>query len=540
MCSQEKHGMEQNRPDPEAVREQLEKILGSDGFKTSGKLSRFLRYIVEETLAGRAGQLKAYTIAVEVFGRELDFDPQANPAIRVEAGRLRSKLEHYYVKFRDDPVRIHVPKGTYVPTFAFAAADSPAEKNGAPESVPIPPADFAGRPTIAVLPFVNAGGDERVNYLIDGLAEEITIGLTRFQSLTVINAHAAGDSEGSRPDIFSLGMRLGARFLLSGSAQVSTDVIRLRVTLSDAVTRNILWAEKFDGPSTAAELFNIQDRITEKVVARLADSFGFITRALVQENSNKRTDDLDVYEAILRYHHWVACLSPSRSRSAIEALERATVLAPDHALAKAMLADLYAADYQWGYSPDDKRLELSMTLANQAVEMDANCQHAHWARAYNFFLRRDEERFMHSAGQAVRLNPSNTDIIGVVGCKMIMTGNYDEGLVLIDRARELNPYHPSWYNTATFIINYLQGDFEAALAEAVHIHIPDFFWGPLMRAAALGSLGRKAEAAPHLEDLLVTCPDFIERHQELLLILLFRASAAEAVLAGLNRAGLRL
>ena len=105
--------MEQNRPDPEAVREQLEKILGSDGFKTSEKLSRFLRYIVEETLAGRAGQLKAYTIAVEVFGRELDFDPQANPAIRVEAGRLRSKLEHYYVKFRDDPVRIHVPKGTY-------------------------------------------------------------------------------------------------------------------------------------------------------------------------------------------------------------------------------------------------------------------------------------------------------------------------------------------------------------------------------------------------------------------------------------------
>ncbi len=531
--------MDQNRPAPEAVREQLEKILRSDGFKTSEKLSRFLHYIVDETLAGRAGQLKAYTIAVEVFGRELDFDPQTNPAIRVEAGRLRSKLEHYYVKNQAEAVRISVPKGAYVPVFAWSgSAAGPAERNSGP--APVPPADFAGRPTIAVLPFVNAGNDERVGYLINGLAEEITIGLTRFQGLTVINAHAACDGDAARPDIFSLGMRLGARFILSGSVQVSTEAIRLRVTLSDAVTRNILWAEKFDGAVTAAELFDIQDRITEKVVARLADSFGFITRALVKEKSNKRTDDLDVYEAILRYHHWVACLSPSRSRSAIEALERATVLAPEHALAKAMLADLYAADYQWGYSPDDKRLDLSMALANQAVEMDANCQHAHWARAYNFFLRRDEERFMHSARQAVRLNPSNTDIIGVVGSKMIMTGNYDEGLALIDRARELNPYHPSWYNTATFIINYLQGDFEAALAEAVHIHIPDFFWGPLMRAAALGSLGRKAEAVPHLEDLLIACPDFIERHKELLLILLFRPSAAQAVHDGLVRAGLRL
>ena len=126
--------MDPNRPGREAVGEQLEKILRSDGFKASEKLSGFLRYIVEETLAGRSGQLKAYTIAVEVFGREPDFDPQINPAIRVEAGRLRAKLEHYYIRAQDDPVRINVPKGTYVPTFSFApernavAKDDPAAR----------------------------------------------------------------------------------------------------------------------------------------------------------------------------------------------------------------------------------------------------------------------------------------------------------------------------------------------------------------------------------------------------------------------------
>ena len=514
---------------------QLEKILHSDGFLSSEKLSRFLRYIVEETLAGHSEQLKAYTLAVEVFDREQDFDPQSNPAIRVEAGRLRNKLDNYYIRFPNDPVRIDMPKGCYVPTFRTVAV---TESTGSGASSTLP--DFAQRPTIAVLPFINSGNDDRAAHLIDGLVEEITIALTRFQELTVINAHSGNNEDVTRQDIYALGRRLGARFILRGSAQVSTDVIRLRVTLSDSITRNILWAEKFDGVLTAAELFNIQDQVTEKVVARLADSFGFITRTLVRENCNKRTDDLDVYEAILRYHHWVASLSPNRSRSAIEALERAVELQPDYAIAKAMLADLYAADYQWGYGLDDDKLELSRTLANQAVDLDANCQHAHWAKAYNFFLRREEEQFLHCAMQAVNLNPSNTDIIGVVGMKMIMIGHYEQGVALAERAKELNPYHPGWYSATNYIINYLQGDYEAALADALRINTPDFFWGPLLRIAALGKLGRPDEAAQPMEELLGSCPQFTDNYYKLLLTVLFRHSSVEAILDGLGRAGLHL
>ena len=106
------------KPTPKAIRLQLDRILRSSGFRGSDKQRKFLSFVVEETLEGRASQLKGYTVAVSVYGRREDFDPQVDPIVRVEAGRLRRSLEHYYLTAgENDPVRIEIPKGSYVPTF---------------------------------------------------------------------------------------------------------------------------------------------------------------------------------------------------------------------------------------------------------------------------------------------------------------------------------------------------------------------------------------------------------------------------------------
>ncbi|QCO03659.1 hypothetical protein D3867_16610 (plasmid) [Azospirillum argentinense] len=90
--------------------------MASDHFDASDRNRRFLRYVVEECLDGRAQQIKAYCIAVSVFNREPSFDPQSDPIVRLEAGRLRRSLEHYYLTAgREDPIRIVVPKGGYAP-----------------------------------------------------------------------------------------------------------------------------------------------------------------------------------------------------------------------------------------------------------------------------------------------------------------------------------------------------------------------------------------------------------------------------------------
>ncbi len=123
-------------PEEAAIRAQLARILASDRFDASERNRRFLRYVVEECLAGRTQQIKAYSIAVSVFNREPSFDPQSDPIVRLEAGRLRRSLEHYYLTAgRNDAIRIVVPKGGYVPHFEPTGL-TPKEEPPAPQPSP--------------------------------------------------------------------------------------------------------------------------------------------------------------------------------------------------------------------------------------------------------------------------------------------------------------------------------------------------------------------------------------------------------------------
>ena len=98
--------------------DQLNRILASTAFARSNRLQRFLRFVVRETLANREERLKEYTIALDVFERNDSFDPQTSSIVRVEASRLRGKLDLYNATDgRDDPVLISLPTGAYVPVF---------------------------------------------------------------------------------------------------------------------------------------------------------------------------------------------------------------------------------------------------------------------------------------------------------------------------------------------------------------------------------------------------------------------------------------
>lgn len=110
-----------DEPTPDQVRQQLDQILNSDDFGVSERGRRFLGFIVNEKLNGRAIYIKAFTIAQAVFGRDVSFDAQNDPCVRIEAGRIRRELEHYYLLNRSPlQILISVPKGTYVPMFQFA------------------------------------------------------------------------------------------------------------------------------------------------------------------------------------------------------------------------------------------------------------------------------------------------------------------------------------------------------------------------------------------------------------------------------------
>ena len=127
-----------------SIQAQLERILASPDFNVPERARTFLKYIVTETLSGRADRIKAYSIAVEVFGRDTSFDPQSDPVVRIEAGRIRRALERYYLTSgSSDPIAIAIPKGSYVPVFSSRGEELRSEQQR-PVSIepkPAPPAE---------------------------------------------------------------------------------------------------------------------------------------------------------------------------------------------------------------------------------------------------------------------------------------------------------------------------------------------------------------------------------------------------------------
>src|SRR5437870_4424576 len=131
-----------NTPDAvplESVRLQVEKILRSEGFARSERLSRFLRYTVDQSIDGKASQLKEYVLGVEVFDKDSSFDPRIDTLVRVEARRLRTALSTYYAAAgHDDPILIEYPKGSYAPVFQHRRQTEPVPVQATPGTVDPP------------------------------------------------------------------------------------------------------------------------------------------------------------------------------------------------------------------------------------------------------------------------------------------------------------------------------------------------------------------------------------------------------------------
>src|SRR5712692_10037114 len=166
---------------PESIQRHLEKVVASEEMRHSRKLCQFLRYTVEEVLRGHGAELKEYAIGVGAFRRAREFDPGADPIVRVQARRLRSKLEIYYqTEGRDEPIRIEYPKGSYSPIFTRRTREaiSPVVHPG------IQVRENKSVRHIAVLPFIGVGGADSEAFG-DGLTDELIHALSSWPDIRV-------------------------------------------------------------------------------------------------------------------------------------------------------------------------------------------------------------------------------------------------------------------------------------------------------------------------------------------------------------------
>ncbi|MGW8325514.1 MAG: tetratricopeptide repeat protein [Desulfobacterales bacterium] len=529
--------IDEKKPTPEALRNQLERILQNAKFRGSDKQSKFLSFVVNETLEDRASQIKAYTIAVAVYERAETFDSQIDPIVRVEAGRLRRALEHYYLTAgKNDPVIIKIPKGSYVPTFQTI------EKQPSQPIAPISEdKDSKSRmvPTIAVMPLLNLSGDEEQDYFIDGLTEELTTELARYQGFKVIASQSTMRFKGQVFDSSKIRNDLGVDFFLTGSIRKSKKTLKVMIQVVDASIDMKIWVKSYKRDLTAYDLIAIQEEIAQSVVGSIADQYGFITRKLSKEARKKAPVDLKAYDAILRFYHYETVLTPPAFEDAMTALELAIKLDPEYGLAWAMLAHLHADNYALGFREIEAPLEKALTFAQKGVALAPGNQFVHDALTLVHFHRGNKKLFLKSVEETIALNPNSPYIIGVAGWHMALYGEWERGLDLLKKGIKLNPYYPSWFHLVTFMDYYRRGENENAFAEALKFNYPELFWDPLMRAVALSQMGRKSEAKTAVSQLLKLEPDFATQGRYLISRYVKIDTLIDEIVKGLQKAGLK-
>ena len=250
---------------PDQVRLQLDRVLASDTFASAARLSRFMRYVVERTLADEGDGLKEYTIGVEVFDRDGDYDPRIDSIVRVEAARLRTKLAEYYGgPGAADPVIIQMRKGGYAPDFAERGAEPATDRVKRPAFLLLAAAvsvfavtavwhgvagrERAGSPvSVAVLPFAHYSTSDADERLAARLTDGVTSELARTGAVSVVSHTSALQYDRPHGSLREIARALEADLVMEATVLTEGDRVRIQARLVDGARDRKVWVEEFAG-----------------------------------------------------------------------------------------------------------------------------------------------------------------------------------------------------------------------------------------------------------------------------------------------------
>ena len=523
----------------DAIRAQLDRILGHPEFQATDRLREFLRFVVEEALAGRGARIKGYTVATRVFGRSDKFDASRDPIVRIEAGRLRRALERYYLVAGGlDPIRIDIPKGRYVPRFhrqtpAWGGATHPSA-NG--HDGPL----LDDEPCVAILPFRDLTGDPDWTFFVNGLVEELINEVNHYENVIAVPCRLVAGGPGDSTVKPRVGERVDTRFVLGGSVRRDAFELKIAAHLTDAATVRQVWGESYKVPLEASGVIATQEELARDVIAAIAGEYGVIARRLTRESRQKPPAELSTYDALLRYHHYMLVMTPEAGEQAFVALRCATEAEPDYGPTWAGLANLHAHAWAFDVPGFDEPLETALAYARRGAALAPESQLTRTILAYVYLLRGEQERFAAEAEAALELNSNSPNFSGTIGYLLACAGEYERGFQLLSRATALNPCHPLWFHHGLFLVHFARGDYEKAYLHAEQVGYQVAFWDPALRAAALGKLGRIEEARASVEELRRLKPEFERRVRDFLPRTATPPGIWEDFLDGLRKAGLRI
>ncbi|MCP4328644.1 MAG: hypothetical protein GY791_09445 [Alphaproteobacteria bacterium] len=431
------------------------------------------------------------------------------------------------------------PKSAAEPVPADTAdAEAPASSTGDKDATPMDDAVASERPSVAVLPFKNLSDTAEHDFLADGLAEDITAGLSRFRWFFVIARGSAFSYKGRTVGAQDAARELGVRYIVGGSIRRAGPRIRVSADLIDAATGATVWAERFE--SVVEDIFDLQDEIAERIVATLEPE---LSNAELQRARRKPPQDLDTWSCFQRG-------LASRHLFTIEGLDDAYRLFkmaieqdPTFATAFAELAYVGILKIILGHDDDPKAaLAEAEVAARRAIVLDPRDSVGHFAQGRVYLFQQAHQRALDEMELALECNPNSARAHFGLGTALVYGGRPADGIAAIEKAIRLNPRDPNVWSYLVMLgrAHFNMGQYEEAVVWARKaMQQPNSHYWPLAHAAAaLGHLGRDDEAAEAVGALLRMKPDFTVDLVRRTIGQYGANSCAEQIIDGLRRAGL--
>jgi tetratricopeptide (TPR) repeat protein len=527
-----------------AVLAELERVLASDVFRGAPQLSSFLSFIVERSVEGRSSELKGYTVAVEALGRTPDFDPQTDPIVRVEAGRLRKALSQYYLgDGAPNPLRISIPVGGYVPSFEPSHDEPAAEEmpeTGEASQAPASPAArrfntrwlmllLAGLGCLvfaavwlrdpSVLSSQPAAGEHMSLEDMDALqgtaqlpSLAVTIlelpqspvssevarrvtgllvdALTRFDD--VVTVKTIDPTQSAAPDV---------DYLLELSAVRFGELNETSARLRSVKDNRVVWSTSASRPPSSGANDPEWLDVARGLAIRLAEPYGVIHADFRQRANNQPMRC--IYEAL-----------DNRRMPKLEdqlaariCLERVIEQAPQFHPAWSHLAIILVQDYNAGVG-DRTTLDRALSVALQAVRLAPSSARAQQALMGVLFARGQTEEALAAGREALSLNPYDPDAMGGLGSRLVLLNRPLDGLPFLQRAISLSVGRPPGFDFFAFLAARLIGDDKLAAGYAAKLLPEDGAYGLLGRALYYSSLGDKTGLAAVISSFDGTAPQF--------------------------------
>ncbi len=497
------------KPDPSIVRAELEHLLSSPKIRTRKLIKRFLRYVVEETLAGREAELNQYTIAVHGLGKPADFSPVYNPIVRIEAGRLRKLLDgHYHDNPHNRQLAILIPKGSYQAEFLWLdQVKSPAP---APQ-LPLwntTAGNTEGPRLLLHLQIVSETGVPPA-FPLYRLHGELLLMLSRFRNIRLVSSALLETGYLlTKQDLQNIRDEYQADYVLNGNISLSAQGIELSFMLTHTLMDEIIWQSIILLPPEP-QPHDLEHICHEVAANTVSVHSGLMLRHWAQHLHSQAGIIPAHHAALASYISFLRNITPENFSSALQTCQQRLHHYPDDSKALIILSRLCGYDHVLHYQQIPDLGQTWTDAARMAMKLDPGNAEAHSVFAHNNYYRGELTLCRAELEIARQANPFDTACEFMYSMGLFFLGDKTGFEESTRKLLAIRFTPPDFYHIPSFLHCFSEGNYPQALAHAERIQCFGH-WGELARCASYVHLDQKPRAIAELSQLLKKHPCLLQ------------------------------